>query len=141
MSNKPIAISWKAVLAVLIVALVLVLTTGYFLWRLAMSATHTQVSVVAVLAILLLPVAFFTGHWFGRTEVRGFLSGVDTAVDRIAKAVDLRDGAKVTVHQKIAAPPAPQTPVYPTFGDLPLPTEPPPRLTFSEAREDQIIDL
>ncbi len=139
MSNKPIAISWKGVLAGLIVSLLLFLATGYTMWRLAMSATHTQVSVAAVLAILLLPITFLTGHWFGRTEVRGFLSGVDTAVDRIAKAVDLRDGAKVTVHQKIAAP---QAPTYPAFGDLPLPTDPPlPRLTFSEAREDQIIDL
>ena len=140
--KNQVAISWKAVL-VLVAGLVLLAgLSSYVLWVVAMSITHKQVSVVAIIEAFLLPVAFFAGHWFGRTEVRGFLSGVDTAVDRIAQAVDLRDGAKVTLHQKLQTPPAPPPmPIYPAHG-IPTPTEPPlPRLTFREAGDNQIIDL
>ena len=112
----------------------------YGLWRLAVNATHTQVTVIAILFFFLIPIAFFLGHWFGRTEVRGFLSGIDTAVDRIAKTIDLRDGAKVTLHQRIQSP---QQPAHPPsyIPPLELPTQNLPQLTFRESNQDQVIDL
>ena len=97
-------------------------------------------TVMAILFFFLIPVAFFLGHWFGRTEVRGFLSGVDTAVDRIAKTIDLRDGAKLTLHQRIQFPPQPTQPRgYVPQPDLTAHSRP--QLTFRESSSDQIIDL
>ncbi|MBC8509709.1 MAG: hypothetical protein H8D34_33095 [Chloroflexi bacterium] len=138
--KKEVALPLKFTLGIL--GLVLLLFGGgvYGLWRLAENATHRQITVIAILFFFLIPITFFLGHWFGRTEVRGFLSGMDTAVDRIAKAVDLRDGAKVSLHQRIQAPQQPpQSRIYPP--PVELPTQSLPQLTFRESSSDQIIDL
>jgi len=125
-----------------ILALFVLLFGGavYGLWRLAANATHTQITVIAILFFFLIPIAFFLGHWFGRTEVRGFLSGIDTGVDRIAKAVDLRDGAKVALHQRIQSQPHPAQPRS-YVPPLDLPAQNIPQLTFRESAQDHIIDL
>ena len=127
----------KYALGFLVLFLLLFGGAVYGLWRLAENATHTQVTVIAILFFFLIPIAFFLGHWFGRTEVRGFLSGIDTAVDRIAKTIDLRDSAKVTLHQRIQSPPQPRSYIPP----LDLPAQSVPQLTFRESHQDQIIDL
>lgn len=48
----------------------------------------------AVIATVLLPVCLWLGWWFGHTEARGRLAGIDQAVDKVmgaaSKAVDLR---------------------------------------------------
>lgn len=130
----------KVTLAVLITTCILISSIAYGLWHLAQTVTRAQINFVAVTALMLLPLSFFAGYWFGRTEVRGFLSGVDTMLDRIAKAIDLRDGAKVTVHQRIAAPTQPHP--YPPSSDFRHSVQPrPPRLTFSDVGHDQVIDL
>jgi len=127
----------KYALGILILFLLLFSGAVYGLWQLAENATHTQVTVIAILFFFLIPIAFFLGHWFGRTEVRGFLSGIDTAVDRIAKTIDLRDGAKVTLHQRIQSPPQPRS----YIPRLDPPTQGIPKLSFRESAQDQIIDL
>ncbi|MBN2003099.1 MAG: hypothetical protein JXA21_07050 [Anaerolineae bacterium] len=78
------------------------------------------------LTLALVP-AFFFGFWFGKVEVRGFLGGLDTALDKLAAAVDLRDTSRVRVHQATRPPaqkPQPNFNVYlPQAGALPtLPT-------------------
>jgi hypothetical protein len=136
--RKPgIAISMKIILTLMVIGLAVFGLVAYGLWRLAEMLDKGQVATLLVLAVLSMPVNFFLGYWFGRTEVRGFLSGVDTAVDKIARAVDLRDGAKVSVHQKIQPPPqqAEQPLVYPPDrSSLP-------RLSFRNSSSDQVIDL
>jgi len=127
----------KYALGILVLFLLLFGGAVYGLWRLAENATHTQITVIAILFFFLIPLAFFLGHWFGRTEVRGFLSGIDTAVDRIAKTIDLRDNTKVSLHQRIQSPPQPRSYIPP----LDLSTPSLPQLTFRESAEDQIIDL
>ena len=138
--NRDMDLRLKYTLGILVLFLLLFSGALYGLWQLAENATHTQVTVIAILFFFLIPIAFFLGHWFGRTEVRGFLSGIDTAVDRIAKTIDLRDGAKVSLHQRIQAP---QQPAQPRsyIPPLELPTQNLPQLTFRESNQDQVIDL
>jgi len=130
----------KYALGILVLFLMLFGGSVYGLWRLAENATHTQVTVIAILFFFLIPLAFFLGHWFGRTEVRGFLSGIDTAVDRIAKTIDLRDNTKISLHQRIQSP-SQTTQPRSYIPQLDLSTPSLPQLTFRESAEDQIIDL
>ena len=130
----------KYALGILVLFLMLFGGSVYGLWRLAENATHTQVTVIAILFFFLIPLAFFLGHWFGRTEVRGFLSGIDTAVDRIAKTIDLRDNTKISLHQRIQSP-SQTTQPRSYIPPLDLSTPSLPQLTFRESAEDQIIDL
>ena len=93
-------------------ALVLVLVAG----GLGREALTTWV-VVGTLAII--PV-FFVGFYFGKVEVRGYLSGVDTGLDRLAAAVNMRDTSRLTVHRETRRKP---DPVGPSFNVL-LPNVP-----------------
>jgi hypothetical protein len=131
--HRHMAMPMKYALGILGLLFLLFGGAVYGLWRLAENATHTQITVIAILFFFLIPLAFFLGHWFGRTEVRGFLSGVDTAVDRIAKTIDLRDGTKAARHQRSQ----PRSDVPP----LDLSAQSLPQLTFRESAQDQIIDL
>ena len=66
---------------------------------------------VAGLAYLL-PVVFLLGMQYGKTEARGVVSGIDTALSKLAAAVDLRDNTRARAaaqRQALAAQrPAPQ---------------------------------
>lgn len=42
----------------------------------------------------LLPVMFLLGMQYGKTEARGFLGGIDTALGKLAAAIDLRDNTR-----------------------------------------------
>ncbi len=48
---------------------------------------------VAGLAYLL-PVVFMLGTQYGKTEARGVVTGIDTALGKLAAAVDLRDNTR-----------------------------------------------
>lgn len=71
--------------------------------------------ITTALTLAMVPV-FVIGFWFGKTEVRGFLGGVDTALDKLATAVDMRDSSKVRTHHALKAdtvhPPAGAFNVY-----------------------------
>jgi len=74
-----------------------------------------------------LPAAFLLGVWFGKTEMRGFLSGFDRSLDRMMTAVDTPDA-------KRAAPPAPG----PNILVLPPDARPDlPRITHRRARREE----
>lgn len=71
---------------------------------------------VAGLAYLL-PVIFLLGRDYGRAEARGVVSGIDTALGKLAAAVDLRDNTRAraaATRQALAAqkPQAAQFNVY-----------------------------
>ncbi|MEA3351176.1 MAG: hypothetical protein U9Q82_11180 [Chloroflexota bacterium] len=132
-SKKGVAIPIKVVLVLLAIALIVFSTLSYGGWLLANSLTKTTVTVLLMVAIFSTPIMVFIGYWFGRTEVRGFLGGIDTALEKMAQAVDLRDGAKVNLHQKIQAPP-------PLSIQSP-PQDNVPRLSFRNANDHQVIDL
>lgn len=129
------------------VGLILILLSAitYGLWILTVDVSRQYLRIFLMILMYALPITFAFGYWFGSKEVRGFLSGADAVMDKIAKAVDIRDSTKVTVHQKLQTPkqPAQHNEVYPTTGinirkpdHLQLP-----QLTFRESGKDQIIDL
>ncbi len=144
-----VAVSWKAALAIITLLIVLFGGAAYGLWYVAMNIAQTKVAAITVALFFAVPVAFLTGHYFGRTEVRGFLSGVDTAVDRIAQAVDLRDGAKINVHAKVSAPQQPRPDAlppgrhqsFPAISAIPHTQPQRPLLTYREASDGEVIDL
>jgi len=125
--------------------LILFSAITYGLWKLTIDVSRQYLRIFLVILMYSLPITFAFGYWFGSKEVRGFLSGADAVMDKIAKAVDIRDSTKVNVHQKLQTPkqPAQQSEVYPTTGinirkpeHLHLP-----QLTFRESGKHQIIDL
>lgn len=59
----------------------------YGLWSLIASLDESLLATWALVSILALPVVFAWGFWFGKTEVRGFLKGVDTSLDRLARVM------------------------------------------------------
>jgi hypothetical protein len=85
------------------------------LWTLADGWTRTAVNWWAVIATMLIVPGFLAGFWFGKTEVRGFLSGADKMLDRMSGTVErivaVRDTSRVTVHN--ATKPAGYTVVLP----------------------------
>ena len=129
------------------VGLILILLSAitYGLWILTVDVSRQYLRIFLMILMFALPITFAFGYWFGSKEVRGFLIGADAVMDKIAKAVDIRDSTKVAVHQKLQTPkqPAQHNEVYPTSGiniskpeHLRLP-----QLTFRESGKDQIIDL
>jgi len=63
----------------------LLIGTGlcYGLWRLVASLPAGVLAVWALLATALIPLASWAAWYFGHTEVRGWLSGVDKAIDKM----------------------------------------------------------
>ena len=124
---------------------VLFSTITYGIWVLTTDVSHEHLRIFLLILIYALPILFAFGYWFGSKEVRGFLSGADAAMDKIAKAVDIRDGAKVAVHQKLQVPQPPAQPrTYAPHGIIdnhPNGVPSLPQLTFRESGDNQIIDL
>ncbi len=87
----------------------------YGLWTLIASQERNVADWWAVIATLLIVPVFLAGFWFGKTEVRGFLSGADKMLDRMSGTVErivaVRDTSRVTVHN--ATKPAGYTVILP----------------------------
>jgi len=45
---------------------------------------------------------FFLGFWMGKTEVRGFLGGVDASLDKLTATINARDSAAIAARSKAA---------------------------------------
>ncbi|MBU0492271.1 MAG: hypothetical protein KKA73_05620 [Chloroflexi bacterium] len=96
----------------------------------------------AIAVTLALVPVFFVGFYFGKVEVRGYLSGVDTGLDRLAAAVNLRDSARLTVHRETRRASEPAGPSFnvllPNVQGLPgVPVV----HRLSGSRDDDIVDL
>lgn len=124
-----------AVIVLAIVGLVV-----YGLWALVSSQSRTTADWWAVIATLLDVPIFALGFWFGKTEVRGFLSGADKMLDRMSGTVErivaIRDTSRVTVHN--ATKPAGYTVVLPNVARSAMPTIT--HRTLS-AGDDETVDL
>ncbi len=119
----------------------------YGLWTLASRMEHAHLAMWAIGATFIIPLAFFTGFWFGKTEVRGFLAGVDTGLDRLAQAVNMRDTSRISIHTAVRAP-RQQPANYPQDGwsrnvILPggLPQGHVPQITHRQLTDDDVLDL
>lgn len=71
----------------------------------------------ALIATVLLPFVTWAGWWFGHTEARGRLAGIDQAVDKVmgaaTRAASLRVGTAHALRQRptpppLSSPPPPQ---------------------------------
>jgi len=113
----------------------------YGLWWLTGNAAYEVLRWVTVALIFGFVVAFFVGFYFGKVEVRGFLGGIDAAMDKLAKAVNLRDNSRIAIHEathsKPAEKPQPNFNVYlPQPGALP--TVP---VSHRQLVDGEVIDL
>jgi len=114
----------------------------YGFWTLAMGLEHTKLAIWAIAATLALLPTFLAGFWFGKTEVRGFLAGVDAGLDRLAQAVNMRDTSRITMH---AATRTPRQQPTPTAYNVILPGALPqghiPQITHRQLTDDDVLDL
>ncbi len=103
------------VIGAVIVAVILGLVV-YGLWALVSSQSRNAADWWAVIATLLIAPTFALGFWFGKTEVRGFLSGADKMLDRMSRlisdVVTVRDNSRIAVHNATKSP-QPYTVVLP----------------------------
>jgi hypothetical protein len=118
-----------------ILAVVLMGLPIFGLWKLTGSVEYATLRWVTVGLVFGLLLAFGAGYVFGRYEVKGFLGGMDTALDKLADAVDMRDRSRIAVHQatRQQAKPQPNFNVY-----LPQPAVP---ITSRQLSDDEVIDL
>lgn len=106
------------------------------LWSLADGWTRPGVNGWAVAATLLLVPAFLSGFWFGKTEVRGFLSGADHMLDRMAGIV--QQVATIREATRTAPRPGGQPPAPAVWGVAP---PPPLQITYRTGGPDASDDL
>jgi flagellar basal body-associated protein FliL len=124
------------VLLGLVVAVSILALVVYGLWSLADAWTRPGVNAWAIAATLLLVPAFLSGFWFGKTEVRGFLSGADHMLDRMAGIV--QQVATVREATRTAPRPAGQPPAPPLWQVNP---PPPLQITYRSGGPDAPDDL
>lgn len=86
----------------------------------------------ALLATLLLPVAAWGGWWFGHTEQRGRLAGIDQAIDKVMGAASRTADLRVTGARAARQSPAASV-VLPALEIFPRQLAPP--------GEDDVIEL
>ena len=72
-----------AELALWFVIALVILGVCYGLWRVVASLPVNILAAWALLATALIPLASWAAWYFGHTEVRGWLSGVDKAIDKM----------------------------------------------------------
>ncbi len=85
-----LTISWGVLLAALVVGLPL-----WGLWVIARTLSVTTLRWCFVALPGGLAVAFLAGFYCGKVQVTGFLGGFDRALEGLARAVDLRDNARL----------------------------------------------
>jgi len=66
-----------------LLALLVGLAVCYGLWRGMLALPPGLVAAWALIATALIPLASWAAWYFGHTEVRGWLSGVDKAIDKM----------------------------------------------------------
>jgi hypothetical protein len=104
------------------------------LWFAADGLERGAVNAWAALATALLVPAFALGFWFGKVEARGFLGGIDVALDKMAKSVGTIDDA-VTKRAKRDRAEPPAINIYSERPMLPAISH------RGRSGEDEVIDL
>jgi hypothetical protein len=104
------------------------------LWFAADSLERGTVNAWAALATALLVPTFAIGFWFGKVEARGFLGGIDAALEKMAKSVGTIDDA-VTKRSKREKPQQPSINIYSERPMLPAISH------RGRAGDDEVIDL
>ena len=95
-------------------ALVVLASIVWLVWRLALGVPPNAARAWALAATALLPLTAWVSWYFGHTEARGRLAGIDQAVDKVmgaaTKTAGLRVGATRALRQAAKPEPSPTLP-------------------------------
>jgi putative flippase GtrA len=100
-----------AILVVTLVALAMAAGFIWLLWRGMLLVPPNAARVWALVATALLPIVGRAGWWFGHSEARGRLAGIDQGVDRMMGALARAAGLQVSTARAIHRPVAQEPPV------------------------------
>jgi len=89
----------------------LLFLAGWGIWELALLVPSNPARVVALVALALLPVVAWIGWYFGHTEARGRLAGIDQAVDKVMGAATKTAGLRVGTVRAMRQATKPEPPV------------------------------
>lgn len=87
----------------------------WLVWRGMLQVSPNAARAWALAATALLPLAAWSGWWFGHTEARGRLAGIDQAVDKVMSAAT-RVAAPRAKPQTVSEPPVvvlPEVEIFP----------------------------
>ena len=87
-------VNWAKVGLVVVKFLGLAVAPMALLWWATSFLNVLQLRWLLAGAVYLWPLLLDAGLALGKTEARGFLGGIDTALGKLAAAVDLRDNAR-----------------------------------------------
>lgn len=73
----------------------------YLIWQAMSQVPLDTARLWALLATVLLPVVAWAGWWFGHTEARGRLAGIDQAVDKVMGAASKAAGLRVETSRQM----------------------------------------
>jgi len=106
--------------------------TCWLVWQAALKVSPDIARAAMLLELVALPLAAWAGWYFGRTEARGRLAGIDQAVDKVMGAATRTAGLSVTTTRAMRD----------SGTVLPTPALPPARVHIRELPAGQtIIDL
>lgn len=128
----------------ILIPMMIMVILAWMIWLLYSSLTGLPAESLAawllgviLMGLVLIVAGFFMGFWLGKTEQRGFLSGVDKALDKLADAVDFRDNARTNLsgrrNENQQAQPG-MTVVLPNITGIP-------QITHRTADPDDVIDM
>lgn len=78
-----------------------VLIGGYAAWLFVCKLSIMTVRVWMIVATCLIPIAAWAGWWFGHTEARGRLAGIDQAVDKVMMAATRTVGTRADARRQV----------------------------------------
>ena len=99
-----------ALLVVGVVGLAMLAGVIWLVWRGMLLVPANTARLWALLATALLPAATWAGWYFGHTEARGRLAGIDAGIDRVMGAATKAAGLQVSAARAMRRP-VPDPPV------------------------------
>jgi hypothetical protein len=92
-------------------ALAVLYGAGWLVWQMMLEVPPTWARGWALATTALLPIVAWTGWYFGHTESRGRLAGIDQAVDRVIGAATKTAGLRVGTARAMRQVTRPDPPV------------------------------
>ena len=119
--------------AVVLTAIAAIYGVGWLVWKVVLLVPPNAARIWALAATALLPVVSWASWWFGNTEARGRLAGIDQAVDKVMSAATRAAGLRVGTARAMHAP----SPPAPTIA-MELP---PPEVVYLPPSRGRIVEL
>ena len=100
--------AWLVAMAL---ALAVLYGAGWLVWQMMLEVSPTWARGWALATTALLPIVAWTGWYFGHTEARGRLAGIDQAVDKVMGAATKAAGLRVGTVRAMRQTTRPDSPV------------------------------